>query len=1049
MKRKLTQRKPCVSLRRVLFCLFVMQTGLVFGALGAPSGVNMGAEVQQQQSVIVTGKITDPAGAAVPGVSVMLKGTMTGVVSDGSGAYSIKVTGDAPVLEFSMIGYVTQAVSVDNRKTINVVLAEDSQQIGEVVVVGFGTQKKVNMTGSVAAVKVDETMASRTMTNVSSGLSGLVPGLTVTQNTGMAGSDGAEMSIRGMGSPNSSSPLVVVDGMPDVDINKLNMSDIESISVLKDASSAAIYGSRAANGVILITTKRGESGKVSLNYNASFAWRNLTNYYESMADYPLMMQFHNMSNFNAGKSAIFTDGTIDQWMAMQQIDPIRFPNTNWWDVLFKTGQVQNHTVSASGGSDKMNFYVSAGYMKDTGMSINTDYKRKNFRVNLDYKIRKNIKIGTNVDGTWTDQSYGKADGVNDQGRSNVQWDIVKITPGVTVQAPDGRYGGHMAYKENSTAYNMYAQTMNAHNLNQQQQFVGNIYGEWKPISDLTLRFDYGLDFNNQFLKSWSVPFVRWNFQTDEPIDVITSNGGISNRYENAYKTLMQGRITYDKEIADGHRLTVMGVYTEEYWYGRWASAGRSDRIHPDLSEINAALLNKAPTAEGSSDGEGLRSVIGRVNYNIRDKYLFEANLRADASSKFLSGFQWGVFPSFSAGWRFSQEAFFERWGRVVTNGKLRASLGWLGNNSGVKRYEQRDTYLLTNYSFSQSLALGTSQNKMINPDFTWEKSRVTNIGLDLAFWGKLTAEFDAYDRLTNNIIRSSELSTILSGYEAPRTNIGELRNRGLEINLGWRDRAGDFEYGVHLNYAFNRNKLLSWNERLGPGVPFLGYPYSFVRGYVATGLAQTWDDIMNAPYQGSDKMAPGDILYQDMNGDGQITDDDMAVLRNTPRSFFNSNYGLTLDARWKNIDINMLFQASTGSKDYWQDYYNLMYPNESRYAYNDLHKNYWSLDNRQAAYTRLVIAKNSNGGRNDLNSSYWLYSRSYIRLKSLQIGYSLPKAWMDKVKIQNIRLYVTGENLFTITKWPGIDPEKTGGSGKNQNPYPLARSFAFGISVTL
>jgi len=1003
------------------------------------------AEMQQKQ-LKVTGKVTDDSGQPMAGVTVSVSGTTRAVITDANGAYSLPLNANDKVISFSFIGMKKQDVILNGQSVINVSLESETKTLDEVVVVGYGTQKKVNLTGAVSAVKIDEKIASRALTNVSSGLSGLVAGLAVTQSTGMAGGDGASLIIRGLGSPNNSSPLVVVDGMPDVDINRLSMNDIENVSVLKDASSAAIYGSRAANGVILITTKRGQTGKTQLNFTSSSSWRNFTNYYEYMADYPRIMDLHNMSLMNAGKSNSYNNGSIAQWMSMEQIDPIRFPNTNWWDVLFKTGNIQNYTLSASGGTDKMNFYLSGGYMHDNGVSINTDYSRKNFRVNLDYKIRNNIKIGTNIDGVWTDQKYGNPDGVNNQGKSNVQWDIVKIVPGVTVMDPQGRYGGNMAYMESSVSKNMYATIMSMNNLNQQQQFSGNIFGEWEAVKGLTFRVDYGLNFLNEFYKSYTVPFVRWNFQTESPVDVITSNGGITNQYDNSYKTLLQGRATYTKTIFGNHNLTVMAAYNEEYWYGRWLNGSRTDRIQSDLSEINAAS-NTIPTSNGSSYAEGLRSEIIRVNYNINEKYLFEGNMRADASSKFLSGYQGGIFPSFSVGWRLSQEKFFEPIRKIISSAKIRGSWGLLGNNSGVGRYDQRDTYPLTNYSFGQISANGTSANKMINPDFTWEKTRVSNMGLDLTFFDKITAEIDIYDRLTTDIIRGSELSSLLSSaYVAPNTNIGALQNRGIELNLGWHGKIGTFEYGARLNYAYNKNKLLSWNQRLGYGIPFLNYPYSFTRTYIATGIAQTWQDIADAPYQGNDFYAPGDILYKDVNGDGQITSDDMVALRNSPQSFFNSQYSLSLDSRWKNFDINLIFQASAGSKDFWQDYYNLVYPNSSVYAFNTLHIDNWNLDNRNSSLSRLVIGT---GGNNNRQSTYWLYKRDYIRLKNIQIGYNVPKSLLSRVKLSDLRIYFTGENLFTITKWPGIDPEKPGGDGLNSNPYPLIKSFSFGVNVTL
>jgi TonB-linked SusC/RagA family outer membrane protein len=1006
-------------------------------------------ETLQNNRVPIKGTVTDTSGEPVTGANVVEKGTLNGIMTDIDGKFTLEIEPNG-VLQISYIGYITQEIIVKDQQDIKVILLEDTKALEEIVVIGYGVQKKVNLTGAVSMVKIDETLSSRSITNVSSGLSGLIPGLSVRQATGMAGQDGSTLQIRGLGSTNNSSPLIVVDGMPDININDLNMSDIESISVLKDAASAAVYGSRAANGVVLITTKRGQEGKLSVNYSGSYAWTNLVNFYDYMPDYPRMMDFHNVSYLNAGQSQRFTWGTIEQWMAMENVDPVLFPATDWWNVIFRNGNTRNHTISANAGTNRFNVYLSVGILDNSGVSLNTGYDRKNFRVNVDYKIRDYIKVGTSIDGMWSYMQNPKDGGINTTSDGS-NGDVTKIIPGVTPISPDGRYGSaQMAYMENSTSSgNQYAVLANNFRNFDQQRISGNIFGEWLPLKGLVLRFEYGLNYMTQFQQTYSKPYLMWNFQINEPVNVITTNGGISNRYDTRYKTLLQGRTTYNTKLFDNqHQLTALVVYTEEYWFERWLSGSRQDRIHPDLTELNAALTDR-PAADGNSAAEGLRSVIGRVNYDMYDKYLLEFTMRGDASSKFLKGHQWGIFPSVSLGWRFSNEPFFEPLKRFFQNAKLRGSWGRLGNNAGVGRYEQRDTYALTHYTFGGALSNGLSSNKMVNEDFSWESTAVTNLGLDLALLnGRLTTEIDVYNRLTSGLIRPMEISTLLSGYSAPRNNMGELQNRGMEINIGWQDNIGDFNYGVNFNYSYNKNKLLSWSQRLGFGENFIGYPWQFTYTYKATGIAQSWDDISDAPYQGSDKMAPGDILYEDLNGDGQITDSDRVAMPNSPRGYFNSNYGLTLFFHWKGIDFNTLFQASTGSKDFWIENFNRVYVNTSRNAYSTLHIDHWTLDNRDAALPRLVNGSTSNGGRNNLSSTFWLYPRDYLRFKNLQIGYNIPKNILQRVKIENLRLYISGENLLTWTMWPGIDPEKPGGiAANNQDLYPLTRSYSAGINL--
>lgn len=1014
------------------------------------------AKEQLQQGVTVSGTVTDDTGEAIPGVTIMIKGTTVGQITDQNGKYAITVAGRDAVLQFSYIGFTSQEFVVGNKSVIDVQLSEESTELEEVVVVGYGVQRKVNLTGAVSMVKIDESMESRAVSTVSSGLSGLIPGLAVTQTNSMAGKAGSALRVRGVGSINNSDPLIVVDGMPDMDINDLNMVDIESISVLKDAASAAVYGSRAANGVVLITTKRGQEGKATINYTGSYGWESLINYYTYLADYPSYMLYHNRSFINGGRDPRYRDGTIEQWMAMAHVDPVLFPNTDWWHELFKTAHIQNHTLSASAGTERLKFYVSASMMDNTGISINTGYNRKNFRVNVDYKILGNVKVGANIDGTWSNIKLPKIDGINNPDDSG-NMDVTKIIPGVTAIAPDGRYGTAMAYAEGHiSSGNQYAVIMNNFNNTEQQRFAGNFFGEWSPVKGLTLRMDYGLNFTNEFRQNYSKPFQMWNFQSEQPTITITSNGGITNRYENRYKSLLQGRINYTTQLFSRHNLSAMVAYNEEYWFRRYMSGSRQDRLHPDLAELDAALSDR-PSASGTSSAEGLRSVIGRVNYDMYNKYLIELNLRADASSKFLKGHQWGVFPSFSLGWRFSNEAFFESLSSIFSNGKLRGSWGMLGNNAGVSRYEQRDTYERTHYTFGGALTEGFSSTKLINENFSWEKSTITNIGLELAMLkGKLTTEIDVYNRLTSDMIRPMEISSLLAGYSAPRNNMGELRNRGIEVTVGWQTNVKDFRFGARLNVSYNKNKLISWNERLGRGFQYLDYPWRFTYTYKATGIAQGWEEIMNAPYQGTNLMAPGDILHEDLNGDGVISGDDRVALPNAPRFYFNTNYGLNLHVAWRWVDLSALLQASTGSKSFWFDNYNRVYSNESRSAYQTLHIDHWQLENRDASLPRLIIASNSNGGRNNLESTYWLYSRNYLRFKNIQLGFNVPKNILQKAKISNLRLYVTGENLFTISKWPGIDPEKPEDrsdvnqsiSANNQDIYPLSRTFATGINLS-
>lgn len=993
-----------------------------------------------RQQKTVTGKVTDTKGNTLPGVTVVVKGTTTGTITDGAGTFSLlNVPADA-TLVFSFVGMRTQEFPLNGKTTIIVTLQDETFGIEEVVAVGYGIQKKVNLVGSVSALKIDDKISSRTLTNISSGLSGLVPGLSVQQSSGMAGKDVATLQIRGLGTVNNSSPLIVVDGMPDVDINRINTNDIESISVLKDAASASIYGSRAANGVILITTKTGSQNRSFVSYNGVYSLSKPTNFYNYFADYPRSLTMHKRAADNGQSSQVFKQGTIDEWFAKGMVDPLLFPNTDQWDIMIRQGQIITHNLSATGGSEKMAFFISAGIIDETGLQIYNDFKRYNFRVNLDYNITSHVKVGLRMDGQWSKMYYSLSDGFIAPGMGDIQGSIAGILP---IDPITGRYGGAMAYGEDVFAQNNLSRYANIHNIQDRREYNGNLFGEWAPVKGLTFRIDYGLRYYDLFNKYYEVPTIEWNFQTGLMSRVlIGETAGVSNSIANGYKTLLQGRVTYERDLFRNHHLNILLGSTEEYWNGRTLNASRTDRIHPSLTELNAALATNQ-TNNGSSFGEGLRSFIGRLNYSVNEKYLFEANVRYDGSSKFLPGSQFGLFPSVAVGWRFTEEQFLSFMKEILFSGKIRASVGKLGNNSGVGRYEQKDTYQLSNYILDGKLVKGFSATKIINPEFSWEETKVTNIGLDLTFLdGKLTSEIDFYNRLTTDMIRPSQLSSLLSGYNAPRVNIGELQNRGIEINFTWNSKIGKVNYGVNLNLSYNNNKLLKWNEFLAKGSTYLNLPYQFVYTSESYGIAQSWEDIQNAPYQNNRYVAPGDILYKDLNGDGQYNSEDRKAIPLYNFNTFPLQGGLNLYAEWKGIDINILWQGAGLRKAYWLDLFNNTTIPAARRAFADfLWYDTWNLDNRSATLPRLLTG---NGGSNNSGTEFWLDDCSYLRLKNLMVGYNFPAHIMEPLGIERFRVYFSSENLLTLTKFRGIDPEK---SQTNNDPYPLLSTFSFGVNL--
>ena len=498
-------------------------------------------------------------------------------------------------------------------------------------------------------------------------------------------------------------------------------------------------------------------------------------------------------------------------------------------------------------------------------------------------------------------------------------------------------------------------------------------------------------------------------------------------------------------IKTNHDVSALALYSEEYWYDRYQFGSRNDRLHPSLTEIDAALTDIQSTG-GNTSSEGLQSYVGRINYTGFNKYLFEGNFRVDGSSKFLSGSKYGFFPSVAVGWRFTEEDFINDFTQsFLSNGKLRVSYGTLGNNSGVGRYEQQETLSASNYMIANSVARGFVNSKLINQFLTWEESSVLNVGLELGFLrNRLAVELDYYDRLTTGMNRPSEMSIHLTGaYNPPRTNIGNLRNRGVEGTFSWRDRVGAVNYGATFNASYNRSILEKWNEFLARGATTNGanialdMPYSFLYTYEDLGIAQTWQDVYNATPQGAQ---PGDILRKDLNGDGRIDGNDQKAYPNIQQNRPTANFSLNTYVSWKGIDAAVFFTGATGRKTFWLNAFNNVNFGTQRYASTwDHWNNPWSLENRGGEWPRL-----GGSGNNTAETRLWLDDLSYVRLKNVQIGYTIPQSLLKRIHVANLRIAGSAENLTTFTSYRGLDPEK---EGNNNNLYPINKSYALAIQL--
>ena len=1011
--------------------------------------------ISAAQLKTISGIVTDTAGNPLPGVSVTVQKTKLGTSTNAQGRFSINAAPGA-TLVFSSANSETVTMTVGSSNDYSIRLNQRVNSLNDVVVIGYGRQRKVNLVGAVGTVNVDEKLTGRALPNISEGLTGLVPGLAATQSTGMAGRNGAALLIRGLGTPNNSSPLIVVDGIPDVDINRVNVNDIETVSVLKDATSASVYGSRAANGVVLITTRTGKGAKkTSINFSSNNALEKATRGISFLSNYPLALtteQRRAITNTASG-NLLYKNGTIDQWMALGMIDPLRYPNTDWWKIIMRDGNLQNYNVSASGGGDRSNFFISAGYKKENGLQINNDYSQYNARFNFDYKLRDNMNTGIKFSGNWSDFTYALEEGFTDPASTNTAgFDMQYAIAGITPYDPTtGLYGGVMAYGEDPQAYNPYQLYINGLNHQNRQEANGTAYIDWSPIKGLTATLDYNMIYYNQFNSSAPTPAQAFNFQTNAYGSRVYygPNVAVSNTNLNGYKTLMNARLNYHKSFGPNHDLSALFVYSEEYWHDRSLGASRNDRFSPSLSEIDGALPS-IYSNNGSSSNEGLQSYIGRVNYTAFNKYLLEGDVRVDGSSKFVPGQRFGFFPSVAVGWRFTEEEFIKRLlNGFLSSGKLRASYGGLGNNTlGTNiangRYVQQSTLSANNYMIGGAQVIGLVNSKLLNKDLSWESTKVFNLGLELGFLAnRLTAEVDYYDRKTTGIILGSILSINLQGaFAAPNTNIGDMRNRGVELNLTWRDKIGSVSYGLTANASYNKTRLESWSQLIPRGTTysgnniFLNMPYNFTYTYQDIGIAQTWQDVYSHTPQG---IQPGDLIRLDLNGDGRIDGNDQKALQSS-KDRPTTSYALNAYASWKGFDLAVLLQGTAGRKDFWQNAFNSVNFGTSRYAVTEQQvTNPWSVENRSGPWPRI-----GGSGNNTTNTTFWLDDMSYLRLKNIQLGYTFPRPLFRKLGVTNFRIAGTAENIATITSYRGLDPEK---AGNNNNLYPIVKSYSLAVQL--
>ncbi len=1058
----------------------------------------------------ISGKITGTDGLPIIGVTVMVDGTMNATQSDSDGKWFLKVNTKSGNITFSCLGYITETIPIGNSDIINIVMKEDVETLEEVVVVGYGTQKKVNITGSVTSIDFSKQSESRPILSTSSALAGLAPGMSVMQESGQPGSDGATIRIRGIGSFSSSasSPLVLVDGV-EWSMDNVNPNDIESISVLKDAASTSIYGTRAANGVILITTKNGAESKPRISYSYKGIVQMPYNNLEWVSDYARYMELMNEGCENAQTVNTFSQTNIDLWKQAAQ-NPYElneygvpnyaaYPNTNWFDEIFQQGYSQEHNLSVSGGGNKVKYMISAGYLDNQGVmnrfNIDSSSQKANFRTNLEADVTKWFTIGTKILGQL--QQVGTA---NIKNGFNY---LYQTTPGL-YPGSTNKWGRPANNEESPNANNILGAMAGATGTQRTWRVNGSLYTKIRPYKGVSIEgtFNYAPTFAENH--TYSRENGYWDYINNVRYSSSSlSKATVTNRFFRTYSMSTELLARYNETFGNHTVGAIAGYSSISYRKWDWGvqKEGATDWTLNDLTTYETLKGNYA----GATTGWGIRSYFGRLNYSYMDKYLFEVNIRVDGSSKFGANNRYGVFPSFSAGWRIDQEDFMASTENWLDNLKLRASWGQTGNNMGIGNFAWQATYTSNKVVVDASNSTGLYIASMSNINLKWETTTTTDIGIDAGFFkNRLTTEIDYYLKNTTDILFTPSTYLTMGNFTQVPSNLGSMWNQGVELSINWRDKIGkNFNYWTGVNFSYNKNKVTYFKGLLekghtngkyvnnikdvsenwgSPGLLCEGHPigemYIFslyrgtgkgydgmaevdpkagpVDGMIRTQADFDWVQAMidsGYSFNGVKMLSPdqlwyGDFIYADNNGDGNYgneDDKDFTGKTSTP----SYNLGINLGFSWKGLDFSMLWAGAFDYYIYWaSSYYNactLTWGHgisqriaDDHYFFNPDNPDD-SRTNINGTYPRLFRGAD----RNRETSDFYLYDGDYIKLKNVLLGYTLPQKWTKKIEMDQLRFYVSAENLLTITKFPGMDPEKGSSIG-----YPLMRQVSIGAQVT-
>lgn len=987
----------------------------------------------QQQAKTVTGTVTDVSGEPIIGANIRIKGTTTGTITDIDGNFSIKAEPQS-VIEVSYIGYLTQETVINNQKSIRFLLKEDTKTLDEVVVIGYGVQKKADLTGSVANINTEK-LNTQSNANIGQALQGKIAGVDIVSQGGAPGS-GTRIMVRGIGTLNNASPLYIVDGMYMNCIDHINPNDIASIDVLKDASSAAIYGSRAANGVIIVTTKEGSNteGKPIIDLSVNLGISTASKFLD-MLDAKGWAEVTTIARQAIGKPALD-----------MATDLANKPDNDWQDIMFRPALMQNYNLSVKGGGKYSTYYTGLGYFNQDGIVKGTNYQRYNIQSKNDYK-RGIFSAGTNLI-----ISFSHDKPLHQELRGGMIGTILQSVP--TLEKYDdtreGGYGGTYGDVVNIPHPLAIIDDNIMDRYNENVKIFANLYAQIELFKGLKYKLNLTPDFSFERYKNY---LNKYDFGL-----ATNSITQLTERQRRRRNILVENLLTFDRTFGE-HKISALAGYTYQDSRFRHIQA-YGEGLPQGLEEIDAATTNRSN--EGNSWRSVLTSILGRVFYSYQNKYLFTATIRRDGSSKFGKNNRYGYFPSFSLGWNVAEEKFMENvhW---LDQLKLRGGYGVLGNQE-IDNYQYSST-ITTGINYPDGnggLLQGAFPKNFANPDIKWEETAMTNVGIDfMAFNNRLSLTADYYVKNTKDILLTVPIPISSGGANDPIRNAGKIRNNGFEFNLGWMDQPNpDISYGINLIGSFNKNKVIamgsesgsikggSTNQNITTSETKAGYP---IGGYwlISTAGYFNSQEEVDAYAKDGKKIQPaaepGDIKFVDANNDGVINDDDR-VFQGSP--FPDFTFALNGNMRYKNFDLSIGLQGVLGNKIY----------NATRQTLEDVTKgsnflasclDYWTPENKNASHPRLTWDDPNRNTRAE--SDRYLENGSYLRLRSVQLGYTFPQTWF-KGAIQHARVYINAENLFTITSYSGYSPDVNADNanyrGFDNFIYPTNRTFMLGLNVT-